>query len=186
MSQLFLKRTTLLLWLALTLIYTGCTRPADNSSASVESPTYPPFPAFNLYSPDGATVGFNPVEQEGPAVIGVWSAKWDPNYQKSIELLNELTERYGAQDVRVISIVYDNTSDPAQVKQIINDNLSQFEVAIGAKETFDNIDLKAVPTYWVINPQGTTVLRLEGHQEATAFSKTLDELINPSPVDPGA
>lgn len=116
---------------------------------------------FNLISATGETISFKPGVDKKLTVICFFSVTWDPDGKALLQRLTELHERSAPLGLRIIAISYDE--QPKRVKSLVKNLPLAFEVAVGAKSTYERFGLRAIPTFLIIEPKGRLLERFEGH-----------------------
>lgn len=168
--------------LLLTLSLCGC----GGGSGSKATPSGTPkaakgdlSPGFNLTAVDGSVVSFKPAENPNGDVTMLlfWSFTWDPNVKTLLARAAELHERYAPRGLRIISVTYDE--EPPNLRTFLSQNKPPFPVAVGKDNTYDTFGVKVIPTILLIDKDGKTVERWEGHFTTEELSEKI------SPYLPG-
>ena len=171
-----MKQLCLLIAFALLV---GCNPATDPGASSSPSPGQTgatgELPGFNLLSHTGETISFAPGGDDKLTVLAFWSPTWDPDHQVMLDRLIELHERYAVRGLRVVVVTYDE--EPKTVRAIAQKRRFPFEVAIGAKSTYQRYDLQAVPTFLVVTPKGEVAERFEGHLAVDKFVKKISNIL---------
>lgn len=158
----------------LTLLAAGCTQ----TLVSQESPTpgatgTPDAPAFNLLSAQGEAVTFTPGKKV--TLIAFWSPSWDPDHLAQLRALTELHERYANRGLRIVAVTYDE--QPQKVRAVLQEHPVPFEVAVGAENTYERFGLENLPTALLVNREGVTVERFEGHRDVSELGEKIEPLL---------
>lgn len=164
--------------LLLALLLCGCNPSADpNASASPsnDQTASGELPGFNLLSFNGETISFAPGSDDKLTVLAFWSPTWDPDSAVMLERLIELHERYAVRGLRILVVTYDE--EPKTIRALAQKRRFPFEVAIGAKSTYERYQLEAVPTFVVVTPEGKVADRFEGHLGIENFVKKVSDIL---------
>jgi hypothetical protein len=137
-------------------------------------------PGFNLTAVDGSQISFKPSENPNGDVTMLlfWSYSWDPNVKTLLSRAAELHERYAPRGLRIISVTY-YEEDTATLRTFLAENKTPFPVAVGRDSTYEKFAVKVIPTIILIDKDGKTVERWEGHFSTEELSQKI------SPYLPG-
>lgn len=132
-----------------------------------------PCPSFNLTSPDGSSVKFDPNNNPDKEVylLLFWSFRWDPNVKELMSRMSELHERCSPRGLNIIAITYDE--EPDAVRKYLAGNQLPFQVAIGTAGTYDRFGLKSIPTAFLVDAKGKIVERWTGYYTTEEFSQAI-------------
>lgn len=155
-------------------------RPEGAPPAAVASPRGqgPPLGPLTMQTPSGGTVELRP----GGApltLVEVWSPTWFEGADEQFQRLEEIHERWGNRGVRVLAVAYDVATD--QVRDAVKRHGALFDVGLGNPETYERLDVQALPTTWLVDREGRVLERLEGYQPLDALEKHLERLLAPEP-----
>lgn len=187
MINVKLVRTRALGLLLATLLLVGCqpsepVNPTDSPTAGGPSnvaTTGDPSPKFQLTSPDGTMVKFDPSENPDNEVflLFFWSYRWDPNVATFVERAGELHERYAPRGLVIYGIAYDE--EPAGLRKFLSTNSLPFEVVVGTDATYKDFKVESIPTGIIVDSNGRMVDRFTGYYTTEELSEKI------SPYLPG-
>lgn len=153
------------------LLLAGCqpsgpVSPSDSPTTSGPSnvgSTGEPSPKFQLTSPDGTMVKFDPSQNPDNEafLIYFWSYRWDPNVATFIERAGELHERYAPRGLVIYGVAYDE--EPAGLRKFLSTNSLPFEVVVGTDATYKDFKIESIPTGIIVDPNGRIVDRFTGY-----------------------
>lgn len=147
---------------------TPVSTPTSSASPSVSAgeESGQPSPTFNLTSPDGSTVAFDPSDNpdKDAFLLLFWSYRWDPNVETFLERASELHERYAPRGLVIIAVSYDE--EPTGLRKYLEEHPVPFEVAVGVDSTYRNFKVSSIPTSILVNSNGEIVDRWTGYYTA--------------------
>ncbi len=118
-------------------------------------------------------IGFAP-DNKPVTVVSLWAPKWFAGSDAQMKQLKELNKQMNPRGLRVICIAYDMKKD--ELKKAIADNDIKFEIGTADQKTYSELDLKALPTTWILDCDGNLAATMEGYQPLAEMTKTIEEL----------
>lgn len=116
-------------------------------------------PNFSLQTVKGATI--DNAALEGKIVVFDFWATWCPSCRESVPELKELTKKYGADKLRVISVSADEKDDQWR-DFIAKKNMDWDQYRDGSGQILKAFGVNAFPTYLVMDKEGIIVKRMVG------------------------
>lgn len=146
--------------------------------ASVQATGAGGTPDFSWNDQSGATVLFSEISRGKPVLLNFW-ATWCGPCVKEMPDLVELSKEYEAKGALVIGISLDKDSDVLNVvTEFAKDKKVTYPLIIDNGElekAFGGI--RAIPTTFYIDKNGTIVEKLIGMQSKARFAQGLDALL---------
>lgn len=146
--------------------------------AAVQSPGSNGTPDFSWKDASGATVLFSDISRGKPVLLNFW-ATWCGPCVKEMPDLVELSKEYESKGALVIGISLDKDSDVLNlVSEFATDKKVTYPLIVDNGElekAFGGI--RAIPTTFYIDKNGTIVEKLVGMQTKERFAQGLDALL---------
>ena len=144
---------------------------AETNTPSNETRVVKPSPAFTLKDLDGHDVSLT--NFAGTTRIVLFWANWDEPCRKQLPALVELQREYGTNGLQVLALSLDNRDVPA-IKDTIAKNGITFPVLMADFAVVQGFGgLEAIPTLFVVEPQGMIINRYIGLTEKKALENIL-------------
>jgi thiol-disulfide isomerase/thioredoxin len=149
---------------------------AQTNSTSNETHVLKPSPSFTLHTLDDAEV--SSTNFAGKTRIVLFWASWDEPSRKQLPVLVELQREYGSQGLQVLGLALDNRDVNAIKAEVLKHGvrfpvlLADYDVVKG----FGGVD--AIPTLFLIAPNGTIVSRYVGLTQKKALEPTLRAILH--------
>jgi thiol-disulfide isomerase/thioredoxin len=138
-----------------------------------------PAPPFLLRGIDGKIV--STADWKGKVVILNFWATWCPPCREEIPELVRLQEKY--KDKLLIVGASEDDDGPEKVEQFVQQHGMNYPVVMATKELVDNYGgVPALPTSFIINPQGRVVMKHTGLYEYDVYEREIRALAG-LPVD---
>jgi thiol-disulfide isomerase/thioredoxin len=158
----------------------------NNTNGEPEEGPYPPHyvpksqsemsvaPDFTLPTTDGKTLSLN--DYRGKIVILDFWATWCGPCRRSIPDLIEISNEY-KDKIAVIGVSVDRDTRPDVVPFIKNMGIN-YPIVYGNGKVYDSYGgIQAIPTAFVISPQGKIVKRFVGLQPKSTFVSEIEKLL---------
>jgi thiol-disulfide isomerase/thioredoxin len=134
-------------------------------------------PDFSWKDSTGATVSFDKFHDK-VTLINFW-ATWCGPCKKELPALVEINKEFADRGVRIIGVSSDRGANVADdVRAFVRENGIPYQVIISnddLEEAFGNI--RALPTTFLVNEQGTIVKTFVGGRDKQFFSEAIASLL---------
>ncbi|MBQ7502566.1 redoxin domain-containing protein [bacterium] len=121
------------------------------------------------------TISLKPKKGQNLTVVALWSPAWFDGSHDEIEALKALQDKYGADSLRVVCLIYDTPKD--KISQLIKEQNIPFEIAQGTPEAYEKLEVHSIPSYWFLDSDGNTLAIYEGLMNLEDFDNNIAGLI---------
>lgn len=136
-----------------------------------------PAPAWDLKNLDGKSVKLS--DFKGKVVILDFWATWCPPCREEIPNFVELQSKYKDQGLVVIGISLDQ-GGPGVVSSFAKAQKINYPIVMGDEAVSTQYgDIQAIPTTFIIDPNGNIVERHEGFTDKSVFEDAIKKLLPP-------